>query len=689
MHIDSEYEKLIKEGYIEAGTLVVHVDDLAKMEISSHVHEDMKREGARGERQDKSVVIVDKHGNRKRASHIPFGNNKKGVKLSDGSFMNSDELMAAMNEAISQLKPGTILVDRKGRFTTPEELLQVVNQAAGKILIGEIPGNIRNLGRLVSVVGADSETVHRKGTMVIGPKSFDIGEGEFVNFEEFMKALNDYVIMYKGEETKKDPEPVPQPIEPKTPTDKENDNPILVRVVRKYKNRLAAWLLLLALLATALTGFRKEIKYEDQLVPRSQIVQMTRLVERENLHYHIQEMEYEDILETYQQFMLRNASELNIGDPFYLQDGDEFYETSSLTGRKGIVGQGIRKAGNYDVTGISIYCNNHYYGSFVDLDASEAGYNLGTFINNTVTKYGLNYDELELRLHLGNSKDYTIAGWSNISSLIQEDEITPEVIGKKAVEGSTYDGVVTNFTGSTITIDTLDGKVEIPVMDASGKLYEAGTTVYGSNGQEYIISDLEIVDETVRIRESVTQTEYVNEQVAVGKKLTWRVQDCNLTVAIAPLLAALASYIATKKKNKEAEKNPNFFEFEDEAEYQKFKKEFEEAKEKYEKTSGFKKMIKDVFYRKEVDLLQRLTEEQIQALYAAIRNCHNGDYSYNPSDKIEFKNGKIIITFKDGRHQDITDIIMPSIAQIGKENSYETEGRLELEEEEKNEVRTR
>ena len=100
-------------------------------------------------------------------------------------------------------------------------------------------------------------------------------------------------------------------------------------------------------------------------------------------------------------------------------------------------------------------------------------------------------------------------------------------------------------------------------------------------------------------------------------------------------------------------------------------------------------MLKDLFYRKEVDLLQRLTEEQIQALYAAIRNCHNGDYSYNPSDKIEFKNGKIIITFKDGRHQDITDIIMPSIAHLGKENPYETEGRLELEEEEKNEVRTR
>ena len=151
----------------------------------------------------------------------------------------------------------------------------------------------------------------------------------------------------------------------------------------------------------------------------------------------------------------------------------------------------------------------------------------------------------------------------------------------------------------------------------------------------------------------------------------------------------MAAHIATKKKNEEAEKEPSLFEFENEEEYQKFKKEFEEAKEKYEKTSGFKKMLKDLFYRKEVDLLQRLTEEQIQKLYAAIRNWHDGDYSYNPSDRIEFRNGKIIIIFQDGRTQDITDIVMPTIAPIGKENKPEAEGLLENVEEQKDGVRRR
>ena len=102
-----------------------------------------------------------------------------------------------------------------------------------------------------------------------------------------------------------------------------------------------------------------------------------------------------------------------------------------------------------------------------------------------------------------------------------------------------------------------------------------------------------------------------------------------------------------------------------------------------------RKMIKNVFYRREVDILQRLTEEQIQKLYAAIRNWHDGDYSYNPSDKIVFKNGKILVIFKDGRTQDITDIVMPAIASIGSENKPETEGLLEEMEEQKDGVHRR
>lgn len=688
MHINSEYEKLIQDGYIEAGTLVVYVDDLTKLDLKPS---EVKPEGAKGERQDKEVVVIDRQGRRKKVSSLLLGYNKKQVQLGDGSFINSAELLQAMREAVSRLDQGTIVVDKKGRVMNPEDLLRVAEEAAGKVKIGEVSSKVTNQeARTWSIEGAHSDVEHKKGLVFLGNDKVELKEGEYISASEFLKALQEYMVLKPKKEEpvppippiKPDPEPKPNP----TP---EKDKPLIVRVIRKYKNRLAAWLLLLALLLTALTGFRVQDKMETQQVPYEKVVVLEQLLERDNLLYTIQGMEYEEVLETYKDSLIRYASELGIGDPVHMQEGDQFYETSALTGSRGVIGQGIRKAGNYAVTGISIYCKGTYYGSFVDTKASQAGYNLGSFINETVAKYGLNYDELELRLHMGNDNDYTRAGWIDISELLKEGEITQEVIGQKAVEGSTYDGEVKDFKGTTITIETLDGKVDIPIMDNAGNLYEAGTTVYGSDGKEYIVSSLEIVEDDIMVSETITQTEYREEQVAVGKKLTWRIQDCNLTVAIAPLLGALASYVAVKKKNEEAEKNPALFKFENEAEYQRFKREFEEAKEKYEKSSGFKKMLKDLFYRKEVDLLQRLTEEQVQALYSAIRNCHNGDYSYNPNDRIEFKNGKIIITFQDGRHQDITDIIMPSIAHLGKDNPYEIEGRLELEEEEKNEVRTR
>ena len=686
MHINSEYEKLIQDGYIEAGTLVVYVDDLTKLDLKPS---EVKPEGAKGERQDKEVVVIDRQGRRKKVSSLLLGYNKKQVQLGDGSFINSAELLQAMREAVSRLDQGTIVVDKKGRVMNPEDLLRVAEEAAGKVKIGEVSSKITNQeARTWSIEGAHSDVDHKKGLVFLGNDKVELKEGEYISASEFLKALQEYMVLKPKKEEpvppippiKPDPEPNPTP---------EKDKPLIVRVIRKYKNRLAAWLLLLALLLTALTGFRVQDKMETQQVPYEKVVVLEQLLERDNLLYTIQGMEYEEVLETYKDSLIRYASELGIGDPVHMQEGDQFYETSALTGSRGVIGQGIRNAGNYTVTGLSIYCNGTYYGSFVDTKASQAGYNLGAFINETVAKYGLNYDELELRLHMGNDNDYTRAGWIDISELLKEGEITQEVIGQKAVEGSTYDGEIKDFKGTTITIETLDGKVDIPIMDNAGNLYEAGTTVYGSDGKEYIVSSLEIVEDNIIVSEPMTQTEYREEQVAVGKKLTWRIQDCNLTVAIAPLLGALASYVAVKKKNEEAEKNPALFEFENEAEYQMFKREFEEAKEKYEKSSGFKKMLKDLFYRKEVDLLQRLTEEQVQALYSAIRNCHNGDYSYNPNDRIEFKNGKIIITFQDGRHQDITDIIMPSIAHLGKDNPYEIEGRLELEEEEKNEVRTR
>lgn len=677
MHIDNEYERLIKEGYIEAGTLVIHVDDITKLELSQEeVKPDLQQQGIR---QDKSVVVIDKQGRMKKVSSLMFGYNKNNIQLADGSFANADDLLSAMKEAINNLDAGTIVVNKKGKVLDLQGLIRLVEETAGKVKIGERATKVTNQdSRYWSVEGAQSDIEHKKGIVFLGNDGIDLKSGDYISIDELLTALNEYMIM----------KPVQKPVEPTNPKP-EKSEPLIVRVIRKYKNNLSRWLILLAALLMVLSGIRIKDNIQTIEVPVEYQEQIVQIINREQLDYNINGMEVEFTYESILDAQKRIVSDLKIGDEVSLQNGDTLYATSELAGSNVIIGNGLRKAGNYQISGVSIVYEGRMYAWHVDPSINNPGLEIGNFINDTITKYNLDLSKVDIRLHLGNSTNYTRTGWIDISKLIKEDTIEQQVISENAVIASTYDGVVNNFTGSKITIETMNGPVSVNVMDANGNLLEPGTTVIGSDGKEYMISDLTLSTVEYATTQTVTETRMEEQQVVNGKKLTWNIQDCSLTVGIAPLLGAIAFSVATKKKNEEAQENPVLYEFENEEEYLKFKREFEEAKEKYERTSGFKKMIKDLFYRKEVDLLQRLTEEQIQQLYATIRNYHNEDYSYNPSDRIEFRDGRIIIIFSDGKTKDITDIVMPSIAPIGKENKPVTEGLLEREEEQQNELRRR
>ena len=103
--------------------------------------------------------------------------------------------------------------------------------------------------------------------------------------------------------TPKKKEPIPPippipPVKPEPePKQPERERKPFIRVIRKYKNKLAAWLLLLSVILTALTGFRIHDKYELQRIPEEQMIVVEQLMERDNLFYDIQGMEYEDNLE--------------------------------------------------------------------------------------------------------------------------------------------------------------------------------------------------------------------------------------------------------------------------------------------------------------------------------------------------------------------------------------------------------
>ena len=150
----------------------------------------------------------------------------------------------------------------------------------------------------------------------------------------------------------------------------------------------------------------------------------------------------------------------------------------------------------------------------------------------------------------------------------------------------------------------------------------------------------------------------------------------NLGLGIVPLLGSAAYAVHNKRKNDYEQKNPKFFEFASSEDYYKFKREFEQAKDKYEKQSKFSQVLKRIFIRKEEDLMQRLTKEQSKELYEAIMKHANVDFVYGPNDKLDFKNGKIYVNYSDGHYMNITDIVMSDINMIGKDNEVVAKGRV-------------
>lgn len=667
-----EYERLVKDGYVESGSLVIQVDDITKIELTPEQVKSV--ESKQRERQDKSVVLVDKQGRVKKLSSLMFGYNKQQVQLADGSFANADDLLAAMETAISSLDEGTIVVDQKGKPINPQDLLKVVEEAAGKVKIGERSDKVKNQdSRYWSVEGAKSDVEHKKGIVFLGNDGVDLKSGDYISVDELLKALNEYVVMKPGEKTEQEEKP----------------EKTTVRVTKKYKNKLSKWLIILSALLILSSGFRLKDNITTVEVPVEVKEAIAVMVEQDQLDFEINGVVHEITYESLEEAQKRIISEHKIGDEVELKEGDTLYENSTLGGQKAIIGKGLRQAGDYQISGVSIVYQGEVYSFYVDLDVSDPGMEIGNYINEICEKNNLSLEDIEIRLHIGSTADNTRTGWIDITELIKEESVEKQVVSDTPVVSSTYNGTEENFNGTTINIETVNGIVEIKVIDNNGELLKPGTTVIGSDGQEYMIGELNLSTIEVQETQEVTKTAMQEQEVVDGKKLTWKIQDCSLAIGVAPLIGAAAAAIATKKKNEDSQELPVLFEFDQEEEYQKFKREFEEAKKKYEKQSSFGKMFKRIFIREEFNILQKLNSEQIQELYSTIRSLNTPEYSYKQGDQIEFKDGRILITTSDGKTQDITELVTPMIAQIGRENPIETEGLLSSEEEKQNGIRRR
>jgi len=662
MNLDNTYEKLVQDGYIEAGTLVIPVDDLTRLEITD---EQVKPDGINIERHDKGVIIYDKAGRMKKVSSILLGKNKNNVQLGDGNFVNSDELLAAMEEAISKLDQGTIIINKKGEILNPDDLLMVAKEAAGKIIIGEKSDKITNQDtKTWQIEGAKSDKTYNKGVVFLGNGGIELKTGDYISSEEFINALNEYIIL----------KPKEQEIIPII----EQPQPKMVRVTSKYKNRLSAWLIALAttLILTSGISIKDNVRtYDVPVEVQNQIVSM---IEQDQLNFDLNELEHNLVYESPEQSVQRIISNLKIGDLIEAKNGDVLYSNSLLKGNTLTIGEGIRKEGNYSITGVSIVQDSNMLSWIEDYALQNPGADLGSFIEQACKKYNLSFEDISVRLHLGSSINSTRSGWIDATKLIRADQIDAQVIQDIVTKGSSYTGTQDNFNNSTLTISTLDGDVTLKVVDENGNLLKPGSIVIGSNGKEYQISNLSQNVVQKEVTQNITTTEMRQVEVNEGKSLSWSIEDCELALGIAPLVGALAAAMVNKKKNEDSQENPTLFQFENDEQYLKFKEEFEKAKVEYEKKSGFKKMIKNVFFRKEVDVMQQLTSEQTSKIYTIIQSCNTEEYTYSPTDRIEFRNGRIVVTNIDGITKDITEVVLPGIASIGSENQIISEGRLEI-----------
>jgi len=672
----NEYERLITEGYTIDGSLPLDVSDLTQLNVKTESINSNPRE-------DKTVIVEGDV--TKRVSTMMFGYNRSQIILKDGNYINAEDLTAAIETAITRVDSGKVIINTKGEKLTDEQiknLINIVNETAGLITIkGKNPNITNQDARNWGVVSADGRE-KAKGALFLGNSGIILKDGKYVNLDEILVAINDYVIMSGPSpivippvipETEKlivddtpiEPTPIPSNdrINEKTPKifpvpeqvveDHKQKIETTIRVTRKYKNRASIWLATLALSV----GLLSSVKVANRSI------NVTQTLNHHSISYEMVDLEHSE--DEIRKIINAKIQNLGMGGMVEVQDGDVLYRTSLLNQESSkTIGEEFslesKEAGFYRITGFSLISEDGKIITYIeDFNGELSAPKLGEYVNQVCANKNIDINTIKSVVHLGNSKDNTRLGWIDVTKLINKNDITDDMIQSVVEEGCVYKKTISNFTGDNIT---LDNGVVIKITDANGNLLSQGSSVIGSDGKEYVVNNLYLESQTIN----------ETTQVVDGKKLTFEINDPALALATLPLIAAFGTAVATKKKNKEADHHPEYYEFENDEMYQKFLEDFRNSKEKFEKKSSFSKMIKRIFYRKEFDILKQLSVEQIDMLYSIIRE----QLSLSDEDNINLKNGKVIITRGDGTVEDITDIVMKYINTIGSENKVIEEGLL-------------
>lgn len=605
----------------------------------------------------------------------PDGEFSKQFKLNNGLYVSTFEVMKALQKALKELDERAVIVSRKtGTRFDPSSIIASVLSANDALKVN----NINDRGTLV---GEDLSTSYT-------PKKFqNLRVDRYLNLDEFLKAIDEYVVLTpsnrkfrepiiagdpKGprivgetdididpwiDEPKIDKIPVISNIDEDIPEKEESgekeQEEVVIRVTKKYKNNLHKWLAIIALVSTTFAMTHGLVKQPAKEVQgyNNLLYSMTQTLSEEDIRKITEEAN-----------KMWFQSELNIGDEMVVDNGTQYFEMSDKTGAQ----KEIVNSKNLEITGFAV-CRNNSDGSLTYINSGGVegttitpnAYhgNLGDFLNENAEKL----DEYDVE-HL---KDVTVmahfgidgidrAGWIDVSDLVNASysmEDTTQIQKIIAEKSSKYSGTVENFEGKTVIVTTPFGETEIPIYDETGNLLEPGAEVVGSDGLTYKIEDLKL-------------EEFIDENISEKTKVSFNVSNPALALGATALLASLASALYTRNKNKKFENDPYFHEFSSEEEYNEFLVSFEKSR-----ADNLADAFKRVMVGYKVDQVRRLDENQRNQLYDNVQKQYL-------NENIVIDRGRILYTNEDGTRVDITESVLLSVKNIGRDNNVVSEGDL-------------
>ena len=570
----NEYEKLKEKKYMEE-SFDVSLDGLSTLDLAER-----SVNPEQPERKDKDVFITDSAGivTKKRVSSLMLGKNvdKDGnikIDLSDGSYISESEIKEALEREVAKVEePKVIISKRTGERLNKEQIDMFieVSKQAGKINLGEPSSKITNQDTMTwSVAGKGMDTLSKRGVMMLGNVGIKLPNGDYVSREELEKALTDYVIMtppkvivppvippiiqtggstsepnpttpvVTDEEIEKEVPKEETPVVSGGPTTISEPKPTAVyteKPTKKVKKRKKGLKILLVALAalSLLSGLR--IKDKTETVVITDLVEKTAITQQIELDAtYTDEAELQSLID---QTIIDANNTLVVGSEVELKDGDRYYESSDYkyggASRYGTIGSGIRLEGGYTINKLSLI----HEGKIIETSITNED-QLGDVMKSVADELGVSVSNLEGYVHIDGPR----CGWMSSEVFQDVEKLTEDVIEKYMVD-STYHVEEDELQSSAVSFTNKDGvDVTIQIKDENGNIIENGTKVPGSDGNEYIINNVEYKE----IEKAVTE-EVSREEEVTSKHLTWSIKDAipGLTVGLAA--SALATYLANKKK---------------------------------------------------------------------------------------------------------------------------------------------